>query len=918
MGAVEAALAVELRKQMLVFGERERANARDEEATFMRLALACTREAADTMVATAAPAFVWSFGLVGIVEAVVDKYRKQAAAERLEWWQYAMSGAVNSDVRVAIALRSSEALALAVHLFGAWKRALSGVSSALLALPPVSAVLAAVGSLVAFAHTNAKYVQWAAGVMEPFAVRCVLNVLLKGRSIKPDASTLRATKAAPQSGAALELGAVVKKSIAAAAKNVLVPLFPVSVQATLQQTLRAAMDAAASDDAFEATMLYRLTVMHVQSTGGPRSVRRKLEDPYAAMLNDAGRTARVTSMLGEGFVRSVLLMPVETMLAKVLGAAMVDRALKLAGLGGWVGKAQLVLKLAMLSTLIAYDAKGASFWRGASAVRRAAERGDERAEYVMGRIFLDGHGEEQSDDEAARWFRRAADKGYALARLGLAALLDAGRCAPRGEGKTAAQEAAEYRSSAEAESASSVVQFAAGLYLDAALGAEEGGVGGEKNLSPTAATRRWMLEAVGAAAEGVVWHYELIHDKQGWYGESRAAAAGNRTAARARRGTLWQQFVMSAQCDRIVAAHVGRELRAQSAVVVAVREAFVGGGARDLLVSACLYGMRTCLSETYELAALAPIAPCPVRDFPKELAVLFAPGAAPRFLGVELVEADDADDAENAENADGAGAARVCRLPTQFVIAEAAEAAAGAEAAGAGEATRAAGAARPAEAALLEKVSVRERVLARTDRRKHFAVAAAAEAADVVAYATVRAWGEREITESATCARMNAVARAVVRDMVRMFRFEARRWCEGDAAMASLIEAVDGQVQGLLLWILAEFADVDADGATPHQRSRVWAVFCVSPFLGALVDECTSSLKAKAEIGEALANRALRAAAGVSVEWRAALRFDAACEVIGVCMLAALRRAPYHKLHLVLPFLRHGAPSLACKRDVHV
>jgi hypothetical protein len=273
-------------------------------------------------------------------------------------------------------------------------------------------------------------------------------------------------------------------------------------------------------------------------------------------------------------------------------------------------------------------------------------------------------------------------------------------------------------------------------------------------------------------------------------------------------------------------------------------------------------------------------------------------------LGVELVEADDADDAENAENADGAGAARVCRLPTQFVIAEAAAAAAGA--------------ARPAEAALLEKVSVRERVLARTDRRKHFAVAAAAEAADVVAYATVRAWGEREITESATCARMNAVARAVVRDMVRMFRFEARRWCEGDAAMASLIEAVDGQVQGLLLWILAEFADVDADGATPHQRSRVWAVFCVSPFLGALVDECTSSLKAKAEIGEALANRALRAAAGVSAEWRAALRFDAACEVIGVCMLAALRRAPYHKLHLVLPFLRHGAPSLACKRDVHV
>jgi hypothetical protein len=35
-------------------------------------------------------------------------------------------------------------------------------------------------------------------------------------------------------------------------------------------------------------------------------------------------------------------------------------------------------------------------------------------------------------------------------------------------------------------------------------------------------------------------------------------------------------------------------------------------------------------------------------------------------------------------------------------------------------------------------------------------------------------------------------------------------------------------------------------------------------------------------------------------------------------MLAALRRAPYHKLHMVLPFLRHGAPSLACKRDVHV
>src|SRR5215472_15405482 len=49
--------------------------------------------------------------------------------------------------------------------------------------------------------------------------------------------------------------------------------------------------------------------------------------------------------------------------------------------------------------------------------RPLAEDGDPRAETVLGSAYYRGRGVPQNDSEAAKWFRRAADKGNAVARF---------------------------------------------------------------------------------------------------------------------------------------------------------------------------------------------------------------------------------------------------------------------------------------------------------------------------------------------------------------------------------------------------------------------------------------------------------------------------------------------------------------------
>jgi hypothetical protein len=52
--------------------------------------------------------------------------------------------------------------------------------------------------------------------------------------------------------------------------------------------------------------------------------------------------------------------------------------------------------------------------------RKAADKGFAKAQYNLGNMFDQGRGLAQSDVEAARWYRKAADQGHvqALHKLG--------------------------------------------------------------------------------------------------------------------------------------------------------------------------------------------------------------------------------------------------------------------------------------------------------------------------------------------------------------------------------------------------------------------------------------------------------------------------------------------------------------------
>lgn len=51
--------------------------------------------------------------------------------------------------------------------------------------------------------------------------------------------------------------------------------------------------------------------------------------------------------------------------------------------------------------------------------RKAADQGDERAQYGLGLFFYEGHGALQDRAEAARWYRQAADRGLAKTQYDL-------------------------------------------------------------------------------------------------------------------------------------------------------------------------------------------------------------------------------------------------------------------------------------------------------------------------------------------------------------------------------------------------------------------------------------------------------------------------------------------------------------------
>jgi len=59
--------------------------------------------------------------------------------------------------------------------------------------------------------------------------------------------------------------------------------------------------------------------------------------------------------------------------------------------------------------------------------RKAAERGEANAQYILGLMYLDGRGVPQDDRQAENWYRKAAEQGYASAQVNLGLMYVSGR-----------------------------------------------------------------------------------------------------------------------------------------------------------------------------------------------------------------------------------------------------------------------------------------------------------------------------------------------------------------------------------------------------------------------------------------------------------------------------------------------------------
>jgi hypothetical protein len=387
-----------------------------------------------------------------------------------------------------------------------------------------------------------------------------------------------------------------------------------------------------------------------------------------------------------------------------------------------------------------------------------------------------------------------------------------------------------------------------------------------------------------SATAALIAHYELIADKQGWYGEQAATAAKQGTMARrAARGLLlWHQFVVSAQCDRVVSTHIRRALLSipESYVLGSISEGLSEYVAMmcDLLTSACLFGIRTCLAASYDSS---PVGPCKLRDFPSGLA-LHPTG---NVLGLEYKPAKQGKLA--------------CRMPTRVTSSF-----------GAGEVVA------TSDSELEHfKQAIKEQRLLEAETRVVSTDRARTKAGGVP-HATVRRFDGSEEIADVPCETMRELARSVVGDIMRVFQFEVRRWAVNDTVRFAIWK-LDAEVQRGILWILAEFADAELAlkeiHDTKNKMSRFWGIFCVSPFLETLVDEWSKSFELKrsvvaytlAKLADRLGPKGLRDVP-TSVYRRVEGHFAAMHEIIGVCMLAALRNVWYPKLYLVLPFLRHG------------
>jgi TPR repeat protein len=71
--------------------------------------------------------------------------------------------------------------------------------------------------------------------------------------------------------------------------------------------------------------------------------------------------------------------------------------------------------------------------KGGHMVQKSAAQGDHPAEHQLGEMYRLGQGVKRSHPEAARWYQKAADGGYALSQfaLGIMLLVDSGEGVPK-------------------------------------------------------------------------------------------------------------------------------------------------------------------------------------------------------------------------------------------------------------------------------------------------------------------------------------------------------------------------------------------------------------------------------------------------------------------------------------------------------
>ena len=75
---------------------------------------------------------------------------------------------------------------------------------------------------------------------------------------------------------------------------------------------------------------------------------------------------------------------------------------------------QMKKNLGLLIALVVCLGSGSAFGAGAEDYRKAAEQGDAKSQYELGKCYDLGRGAEQDPLKAVEWYRKSAEQGNAM------------------------------------------------------------------------------------------------------------------------------------------------------------------------------------------------------------------------------------------------------------------------------------------------------------------------------------------------------------------------------------------------------------------------------------------------------------------------------------------------------------------------